>query len=185
MEGKSFIPRSEYEEWALLELKTDRKVDKYFYESLSIPYTSPFAHGPRTRNYTPDILVYYTNNKRVIVEVKSILEAWTPENLAKFKAADDHAKSTGCDFEVWVYGMWDNSKSIYSFQDIVDEIYFLNHDTWFALSQWVKDEGKMNAYWEKFALEVGNELKNGSGISGKETKMRQCWKQAVKHGFIP
>jgi len=124
LEGKSFKPKSIYEECALLELKADQKVDKYFYEPLLIPYNSPFERGPKILNYKPDIIVRYTDTKRVIIEVKSILENWNSETLAKFKAADDYAKCNGYNFKVWVYDRRDNSKSICSFRDIVDKYYF-------------------------------------------------------------
>ncbi len=177
----SCTPKSIYEECALLELRDTRKVDKYIYEPFSIQYKSPFKGDPGFLSYKPDILVHYADGKRVIIEVKSTNEVWHSENLAKFKAASDYAKSDGCDFEVWVYDSMD--KSINSYRDIADRGYRSTSNTWFALSKWVKDENRINLYWEEFAREIGEKRKIGSELTSNLSKVQQCWRQAIKQGF--
>lgn len=114
----SCMPKSIYEECALIELRDNPGVDEYYYEPTKIPYNQQEA----TLNYIPDILVTYTWKEPSLIEVKKIPEMCDSKNLAKFKSADAEARKHGCNFRIWGYEFM--HKSVFTYQEIFEKCCF-------------------------------------------------------------
>jgi len=109
--------KSSYEKKALMKLDADDKVLKYEYESTVVEYVNPVKgiNG----SYLVDLVVYYRDGTRKLIEIKP--NAWLkdPVVLAKIKSAYEYAKNNGMNFEVWeemaLFGHVYNEKNMRSF----------------------------------------------------------------------
>ena len=84
-----FFCRSPYEQRRLEMLESDPDVVWFETE----PFRIPYKFEGSTKNYAPDVLVEYSDGRRVLEEIKPKNFTEQPQNLAKFAAARDHAKS--------------------------------------------------------------------------------------------
>jgi hypothetical protein len=100
-------------------LDSDPNVRRYTYEP---HFRIPYIYYGKEHIYTPDILVKYFSGKRVIAEVKNIVEMGSPlvdeRNYAKFKAADLFAREIGMEFMIIVYDEF--KKQDWSFKRFCD-----------------------------------------------------------------
>jgi|GEM_PF-7025594 len=92
--------RSPLEEKVMTALDEDDEVVGYEIE----PFKIRFWAGSVQRFYTPDLLVTYSNGRKVIVEIKSKRDVSLAINLAKFQAIEQYAIENGYTFEVWTVG---------------------------------------------------------------------------------
>ena len=88
---------SSYEKLAFEIIDNDPIVDSYIPQPFSIEYN----YKGTQRTYTPDILIYYKDGKKVIVEVKPKLLLEKPINKAKFEALGNFCRQKNFDFEIW------------------------------------------------------------------------------------
>lgn len=91
--GKVYY-RSSYELVAYKKLDDDPTVLTYKTEAIAIPY----EWGGITRNYLPDLCITYVDGKELIVEIKPNYGKNSPQNIAKFAAAQ---QQFGDRFEIW------------------------------------------------------------------------------------
>jgi hypothetical protein len=116
--------KSSYEKKAFMKLDADDNVLKYEYESTIVEYINPLKGI--TGSYLVDLLVYYKDGTKKLIEVKPNSWLRDPVVVAKIEAAYEYAKSMGITFEVWeemtLFGHVYNEKNMRSFcQKIKDE----------------------------------------------------------------
>lgn len=92
--------RSGYELITARHLDNDPLVEKYEYESIKIPYVSNKKTGHK-RNYIPDFLVYYTDGRKVLIEVKRVSALNQRAILKKAEAAREWASKNDCVYCFW------------------------------------------------------------------------------------
>ena len=91
--------RSTYELMAYKRLEEMQEVSSYEVEPFSIRYIGQEGYE---RTYTPDILVYYSDGHKEVIEVKParVLQLWN--NPAKFKALSEYVdKQDDMSFRIW------------------------------------------------------------------------------------
>jgi len=93
---KDIIFRSSWEHLVFESLEIDPDVIEYFSEDLRIPY---YMEG--NKNYIPDLLIKYRNNKILLVEIKPKCQILDEKNVLKFEAAKEYCKKNNYVFEVW------------------------------------------------------------------------------------
>lgn len=114
---KIFWFRSSYEKKAFMKLDADDTVLSYEYESTVVEYANPVKgiNG----SYLVDLLVYYKDGTKKLIEVKP--NAWLKDPVveAKIVAAYEYAINHGMAFEVWeemaLFGHVYNEKNMRSF----------------------------------------------------------------------
>jgi hypothetical protein len=109
--------KSSYEKKAFLKLDADDNVLKYEYESTILEYTNPLKGI--TGSYLVDLLVYYKDGTKKLIEVKPNSWLKNPVVAAKIVAAHEYATAQGITFEVWeemaLFGHVYNEKNMRSF----------------------------------------------------------------------
>lgn len=93
---KNIVYRSSWEHLVFESLEIDSEVKEYFSENLRIPY---YMEG--NKNYIPDLLIKYNNNKTLLVEIKPKCQILDEKNILKFEAARKYCKENNYTFEVW------------------------------------------------------------------------------------
>lgn len=94
--GKAIHYRSGYELQVYECLEKIDEVVSYAAEPLEIPYI--FEGKPK--KYRPDIAIYFSDGKRLLVEIKPAKQTALPINNAKWSAAKDFCEARGWLFEV-------------------------------------------------------------------------------------
>jgi len=92
--------RSSWELIVARYLDSDPLVEKYEYESLKIPYISN-KKTKKTRNYIPDFLVFYTDGRKVLIEVKRTSALTQKIVIKKAEAAKEWATKNDCQYCFW------------------------------------------------------------------------------------
>lgn len=93
---KDIVFRSSWEHLVFEYLEKDSEVREYFSENLRIPY---YMEG--NKNYIPDLIIKYKNNKTLLVEIKPKCQIFDEKNVLKFEAARKYCKENDYTFEVW------------------------------------------------------------------------------------
>lgn len=94
---KTVYYRSLFELNAILHLEADDNVLLYTYE----PYRIEYLHKGLVRNYVIDLLIEYSNGKKMLVEIKPSCYLENSKNIDKFDAARKFSLENGMIFEVW------------------------------------------------------------------------------------
>jgi hypothetical protein len=96
--GEIFF-RSSYEKKAFLKLDDDRTVDAYRTEAVTVEYYKP--NQTMKSNYIIDLIVYYTDGSKKLIEVKP--ESWLKDTTMQKKLDAGKMKAAEMDmaFEVW------------------------------------------------------------------------------------
>jgi len=90
--------RSGWEKTVAKYLDNDASVDRYEYESITIPYV---VRG-KNRLYYTDFLIWYKGQPGpVLVEVKRQDKLTDPVVIAKAKAAREWAQKNGATYQIW------------------------------------------------------------------------------------
>jgi len=97
--GDDIPYRSSYEKKAFLMLDEDDTVLKYDYEPFPIVYRKP--DDDHDSNYLIDLLVWYKDGSKKLVEVKPVWRLNKPTVLAKIEAAKNIAIKLGMTYETW------------------------------------------------------------------------------------
>jgi hypothetical protein len=95
--GKTLHYRASSEKLAYSILEKMNNVLKYETE----PFYIEYLFNGETKNYIPDILIYYDNNSKELIEVKPKNHMSFPMNVAKRKAASDYCYKNGLLFSTW------------------------------------------------------------------------------------
>jgi hypothetical protein len=105
--------------WVFRGLDRSTRVLAYEIEPYKIPYGSGGNH-----HYIPDILIWYSNGTRKLVEVKSSLSVDVKQVRAKYKLGINFALLNGLQYEVWVCKLkktgW--QKEIFGITELIAEI---------------------------------------------------------------
>lgn len=88
---------STYEKIAFEILDSDPSIESYAPQPFGIEYN----YEGRQRTYNPDVLIYYRDGRKAIVEVKPKLLLEKPLNKAKLEALRDFCRQRDFGFEIW------------------------------------------------------------------------------------
>jgi endogenous inhibitor of DNA gyrase (YacG/DUF329 family) len=94
--GGTIKYRSNWEKNHIENLEKDEKVISYIFEPFVLEYTYD-----QTRNYIPDILIFYKDGTKKLVEIKPSYFLDAEINKCKFSAAQKYCDEKGMTFEVW------------------------------------------------------------------------------------
>jgi hypothetical protein len=97
--NKTLKSRSGWEYAYFQYLDKNQDVKSYEYESLKIPYLSNKKSG-KIRNYIPDFLITFTNDSKLIVEIKPKRFLDKLQVKKKINAAKEYAEKNGIQFIV-------------------------------------------------------------------------------------
>jgi hypothetical protein len=90
--------RSTYELYVFRILEKMPMVEKYEVEPFGIPYRADFNN---VRIYFPDLLIYFKNGSKKLIEIKPLTLVNDSINMKKFKAAKIFADIHNMTFSVW------------------------------------------------------------------------------------
>lgn len=95
---QSFVYRSAYELAFFHILEGDEEVDGYLVE----PFHVPYRYQGQIKRYYPDIVIFYRDNSREIVEIKPKNFVNLPQVKAKARGAKEYirAKMPGCTYRM-------------------------------------------------------------------------------------
>ena len=92
--------RSGWEKTVCLHLDEDPLVERYEYESIEIPYISNLR-TKKIRKYLPDFMVYYTDGRKIIIEVKRKDKLNNVIVMKKTAAGKAYAMQHGWEYVHW------------------------------------------------------------------------------------
>jgi hypothetical protein len=103
-----YLSSWELEAYKLLDKKLE--VMTYKVEPLHIKYID---YKGKYRNYWPDILIFYKDNSKELIEIKPVCHLADDNNIIKFLAAVDYCKENNMKFKIWTEINWPEVSYVY------------------------------------------------------------------------